>query len=230
MTSSPDPEAMRTAMADYVAALHHAYLDVAAQVTPGERARLPLLAASTSATSSLTVAAVGARNLHVIATTDVLPPPEGQEVEIEGSEGALRWKLRFFDPVVAPALGLIDESDRPQQDQVRDALGLASVVYHLTVPPGSGLTPHHAQHAGTGLAHTHAAASRDYDSVAQLVPSAAPLVREMRAAEAAGLHASVLLLARTLAPGDEALSAMSLTDPSGAEVRAALLRVLRSRA
>ncbi len=224
MASSADPTAMRNAMADYVAALHRAYLDVAAQLTPGERARLPLLEAS-----SLTVAAVGARNLHVVATTDALPAPVGQEVEIDGSVGDLQWTLRFFDPVVAPALGLIDESDGPQQGQIRDALGLASVVYHLTVPPGSGLTPHHAQHAGTGLAHTHAAASRDYDSVAQLVPASAPLVREMRAAEAAGLNASVLLLARTLAPSDDTLAGMSLTESSGADVRAALLCALRDR-
>lgn len=222
--------AMRAAMADYVTALHRAYLDVAAQLTPGDRARLPLLQASTAPSSALTVAAVGARNLHVIATTDPLPPPQGQEVEVEGTEGDLRWRLRFFDPVVAPALGLIDESESPRQDQVRDALGLAGVVYHLTVPPGSGLTPHHAQHAGTGLAHTHAAAARDYDSVTQLVPSAAPLVREMRAAEAAGLHASVILLARALAPADETLGSMSLTGSSDADVRAALLRALRSRA
>ncbi len=211
-------------MADYVTALHHAYLEAAAHLPPGDRGRLPLLAAG-----PLTVAAVGARNLHVIGTTDPLPRPVGQEVELEGSEGDLLWRLRFFDPVVAPALGLIDESEEPQQARVRDALGLASVVYHLTVPPGSGLTPHHAQHAGTGLAHSHAAAARDYDTIAHLAPGASALVREMHAADAAGLDASALLLARAIAPDDDELSALPLVDTPAAEARAGLVRSLRSR-
>lgn len=215
---------MRKAMADYVAALHHAYLDVAAQLPPGDRARLPLVAAE-----SLTVAAVGARNLHVIGTTDLLPRPSGQEVEVVASEGDLRWRLRFFDPVVAPALGLIDESQEPQQDLVRDALGLASVVYHLTVPPGSGLTPHHAQHAGTGLAHTHASATRDYETLTHLVPSAASLIREMHATEVAGLDASALLLARAIAPDDDELRDRPLTSTPAAWTRARLVSVLRGR-
>lgn len=213
---------MRQAMADYVAALHRAYLDVADQLPAGDRGRLPLISAGT-----FTVAAVGARNLHVIGTTDSLPPPTGQEVEIEGEEGPLTWRLRFFDPVVAPSLGLIDESEAPQQGQVRDALGFASVVYHLTVPPGSGLTPHHAQHAGTGLAHTHAAASRDYDSIASLAPASSALVQEMRAAEAAGLEASTVLLARAIAPEVDALATLSLDAPSASDARSRLLAALR---
>lgn len=213
---------MRRAMADYVGALHRAYLDVANRLTPGERARMPLCQAD-----ELTVAAVGARNLHVIATTDPLPAPAGQEVEWMGEEGPVTWRLRFFDPVVAPALGLIDETDAPQQAQIRDALGLASVVYHLTVPPGSGLTPHHAQHAGTGLAHNHAAASRDYDTIAGLRPSAAPLIREMRAAETAQLDASTLLLARAIAPEDRALADMPVASTTASLARAALLAALR---
>lgn len=222
MTTPPDPEGMRRAMAAYVSALHRAYLDVADQLPPGERARMPLLAAD-----DLTVAAVGARNLHVIATTDPLPDPAGPEVELDDAEGGLRWRLRFFDPVVAPALGLIDESDAPQQAQVRDALGLSSVVYHLTVPPGSGLTPHHAQHAGTGLAHTHATASRDYDSIAHLAPGSIALVREMRAAETAGLDASTVLLAREISPADDVLAGIPLTSGSAANARTRLLAVLR---
>ena len=215
---------MRQAMADYIAALHHAYLDVADQLPPGDRARMPL-----TARQPLTVAAVGSRNLHVIGTSDPLPSPVGQEVEVEASEGDLRWRVRFFDPVVVPALGLIDESQAPQQSQIRDALGLASVVYHLTVPPGSGLTPHHAQHAGTGLAHTHAAGVRDYETIAHLAPAQANLIREMRAADVSGLDAGALLLARAIAPDDVELMSMPLSSTPAERARAQLVTYLRSR-
>jgi hypothetical protein len=50
------PEAMRAALRSYVAALHHAYLDAAALLPPGERAALPLLRAG-----QLTVVAAAAR-------------------------------------------------------------------------------------------------------------------------------------------------------------------------
>ncbi len=107
MSPTPAPEAMRQAMADYVRAVHQAYLDAAASLPPAEQARLPLLAAG-----DVTVLAVGARNLHVIATTEALPRPQGQEVELADALGPLSWRLRFFDPVIVPALGLVDESTR----------------------------------------------------------------------------------------------------------------------
>lgn len=218
------PEAMRHAMADYVASVHRAYLDACAGLPPGERARLPLVAAGT-----FTVAAVGTRYLHVIGTTDPLPPPQGQEVSLDGSEGDLAWQLRFFDPVVLPALGLVDESDAPAPQRIRDLLGLARVSYHLTVPPGGGLTPHHALHSGTGLAHSHAAASRDYDTLTSLLPQRAALVSEMHAAETSGLSACVVLLARDLAPRDELLAAMEPGQAPASEARRRLLAVLRGR-
>ncbi len=154
---------MRQAMADYVRAVHQAYLDAAAALPPAEQARLPLLAAA-----DVTVLAVGARNLHVIATTEALPAPQGQEVELTDALGPLTWRLRFFDPVIVPALGLIDETAGPQPERIRDVLGVRTVAYHLSVPPGGGLSAHHALHAGTGLAHAHAAAHRDFDSIAAL--------------------------------------------------------------
>ena len=184
-------------MADYVRAVHQAYLDAAAGLPPAEQARLPLLAAG-----DVTVLAVGARNLHVIATTEALPAPQGQEVEFADELGPLAWRLRFFDPVIVPALGLVDETTEPQPQQVRDVLGVRTVAYHLSVPPGGGLTAHHALHAGTGLAHAHAAASRDFDSIAALAPGREDLVAEMRGAFVAGLIAAQLLLARAIAPAD----------------------------
>lgn len=219
-----DPTVMRDAMADYVAALHRAYLDASLGLPPAHLARLPLISAG-----SFTVAAIGTRNLHVIGTTDRLPAPQGPEIEVAGAEGPLRWTLRFYDPVVIPGLGLIDESRGPAQVEVRDALGLAGVVYHLTVPPGGGLSPHHAQHAGTGLAHSHASASRDYDTLARLASGSGDLVREMSAAETAGLDAAVVLLARVLAPDDPELADLPLSATPAAHARALALKALRAR-
>lgn len=223
MSTSASPEAMRTAMADYVRAVHQAYLDASATLAPADRARLPLVAAG-----EVTVLAIGARNLHVLATTEALPAPRGQEVELEGAIEDLRWRLRFFDPVVVPALGLVDESDGAQPERIRDILGVRTVVYHLSVPPGGGLTGHHAMHAGTGLAHTHAAGVRDYDTIASLATPAAALVQEMRGAEAAGLPRAVLLLARAIAPASSELDAMDLSAPDAQAVRRALLTHLRA--
>lgn len=212
-------------MADYVAAVHRAYLEAAAPLSPGERGRLPLIGAG-----EFTVAAVGARNLHVIGTQDVLPDPAGPEIAIPGQEGDLRWTVRFFDPVVLPALGLIDDTTPGSAERIRDLLGLSGIVYHLTVPPGGGLSAHHALHAGTGLAHSHAAAARDYDSLMQLLPTSAPLVREMRAADAAGLAASTLLLARAILAEDERLAALSVDTCTTEQVRRTLLASARERA
>ena len=133
--SMQGPEAMRQAMADYVRALHQAYLDAVITLPPADRARLPLVAAN-----RITVAAVGARNLHVIGTVEALPAPAGPEVEMVDELDDLAWTLRFFDPVVVPAIGIIDESDAPAYDDVRRALGIRTVVYHLAVPPGGSLT------------------------------------------------------------------------------------------
>jgi hypothetical protein len=216
---------MRQAMADYVRAVHQAYLDAAASLPPAEQSRLPLLAAA-----DVTVLAVGARNLHVVATTETLPAPQGQEVELTDTLGPLTWRLRFFDPVIVPALGLIDESTEPRPELVREVLGVRTVAYHLSVPPGGGLSAHHALHAGTGLAHAHAAAHRDFDTIAALATSDAGLVAEMRGAFVAGLTAAQLLLARAIAPASTALAAMDVHDVDPVAVRRALLGDLRGGA
>ncbi|MGL5852071.1 MAG: hypothetical protein ACRCZD_14935, partial [Phycicoccus sp.] len=69
-----DPETMRSAMADYVRSVHRAYASGAAGAPPAARGRLRLY------DPGLTVIAAGARNLHVVATTDRLAPPAGPEV------------------------------------------------------------------------------------------------------------------------------------------------------
>lgn len=215
------PEAMRQAMADYVRALHQAYVDAVQTLPPAERARLPLLAAG-----QLTVVAVGVRNLHVIGTVESLPSLRGQEVEVDDSLDDFAWALRFFDPVVAPALGLIDEGEGPDHEEVRRVLGIRTVVYHLAVPPGGSLTAHHALHAGTGLAHAHAAAARDFDALRAHAPGREALVDEMQGASVAGLARAHVALARVIAPGVEGLSVDPPSDPQ--EVRRTLLQHLRA--
>jgi hypothetical protein len=137
-------------------AVHEAYLAQARLLAPAAQARLPLLQAP-----RLTVAAAGARNLHVIGTAESFPAPVGQEVEVTGEADGLAWELRFFDPVVLPVLGLVAETDGPAPEEVRRVLGVGTYLYHLVVEPGSQLTPHHATHAGTGLASAHATAARE---------------------------------------------------------------------
>ncbi len=210
---------MRSAMADYIRAVHEAYLDAADPLPPADRARLPLFT-----DRPFTVIAAGTRYLHVLATTDPLPEPVGQEVRIEDSANELNWSLRFYDPVVAPGLGLIDEADAPQPTQVRDTLGVRTVLYHLSVPPGGGLTAHHAQHAGTGLAHSHAAADRDFTTMAGLQPANGELIAEMHAAHVNSMPNALRLLANELL-GKQAIEA-STTDVES--IRRAALEELRS--
>lgn len=216
------PEQMRAAMAAYVEAVHHAYADAVATLAPADRGRMPLIRCGT-----FTVAAVGTRYLHVVATADPLPEPLGPEVEVVGETDGLCWRLRFFDPVIVPGLGLLDESAEPAQAEVRALLGVRTHLYHLAVAPGGGLSAHHAQHAGTGLGHTHAAAERDYASLAQLLPSKARLVEEMHGSEVAGLPAAVLLIARALAPSSSALGECSVDDADATRARRLLLDHLR---
>ena len=216
-TMGTAPEQMRQAMAEFVAAVHEAYLAQARLLPPAEQGRLPLLRAR-----RLTVAAAGARNLHVIGTAERFPAPVGQEVEVAGAAGGLAWELRFFDPVVQPELGLVAEADGPDPGEVRRVLGISTYLYHLVVEPGSQLTPHHATHAGTGLASAHATAARELETIRAHAPGRQDLVDELAGAATAGLVRAQALLARELAPGDEAVAAA--TDP--AAIRAALLKAL----
>lgn len=216
------PDDMRAAMADYVRAVHQAYLSASAGQPPGVRGALALL------DGHVTVAAAGVRNLHVIATTQQLAPPAGQEVAIDDELGPIRWTLRFFDPVVLPELGLIDESAGPASALVRRALGISTHLYHLIVQPGGQLTTHHAGHAGAGLAAEHVAAARDFEAIRVHARGAEALVDEMEGAAQAGLLRAQALLAGAIAPRDEAVGALARSPaPDPTELRRTLLAAVR---
>src|SRR5258706_359591 len=167
-SSLGSPEDARAQLRGYVRALHHAYLGGAGLLAPGDRAALPLLAAT-----RVTVIVVAARHLHLIAVTDQLPPPTGQEVAEPDELEGMRWVVRYYDPVVLPVLGMIGETEGADPAAVRRVLGISGVLYHLSVTPGGGLTAHHAQHAGTALVNEHAAAARDGESLRALLPGRA---------------------------------------------------------
>lgn len=212
-----DPEAMRRAMAEYVTEVHAAYLRRAENLSPAERGRLPLLSGG-----PITVAAVGARDLHVLATRESLGPLRDPEVEISGELPGLTWTLRFYDPVVLPSLGLVEQSGQPAREEIRRALGLATVLYHLVAPPGSGLTPHHASHVGTALANSHVTAVRDLQWLRRQFPGAQPVVNELERALTVGLPRAAALLAQQLAPGDERIEELG-PEPDSDALRRALM-------
>jgi hypothetical protein len=216
------PEDMRAQLRAYVVALHSAYLGAARLLAPAERAALPLLDAA-----RVTVVVAAARYLHVIATTDPLPAPQGQEVAETDELDDLRWSVRFYDPVVLAELALIDERDAPAPADVRRVLGISGVLYHLSVAPGGGLSPHHAQHAGTGLANQHAAQVRDGESLRALLPGREAVVDELVVAERLGLHHSLRLLATALA-GDDPGVAVAITGDDDVAVRRAVLAAARA--
>jgi hypothetical protein len=220
-----DPLDMRAAVAEYVTALHRAYLAQADTFPPAVRGRMPLLAGG-----PLTVAAIGARNLHLIATREGLGPLRGQEVSVPGSLPGLDWSLRFYDPVVVPALGLIDEREQPAYAEVKQALGLSTVVYHVVAQPGSGLTPHHAGHVGSGLAAGDSSAARDFETIRSRVRGRESLVDELVGAAHAGLPKAQALLAKAIAPHNRAIDALiAQPDPDPAEIRRTLLESVGGR-
>src|SRR5439155_15951319 len=104
---------MRSAVAGYVQEIHRAYVDQALTFPPAVRGRMPLMSGP-----PFTVAAVAARNLHLLATAESLGPVHGPEVALESSIGGVSWELRFYDSVVVPSLALLDESDGPAFDEV----------------------------------------------------------------------------------------------------------------
>jgi hypothetical protein len=139
--------------------------------------------------------------------------------------------VRFYDPVVVPALGLIDESAGPAGGEVRAALGISTVLYHLVTQPGSGLSPHHAGHVGSGLASGHSAAARDFDALRARARGREALVDEMEGAAVAGLARAQVLLARAVAPHNAAVGAavdeqMRGAAPDADRVRRVLLEAL----
>ena len=223
MSEQRRPEDMRQAMAKYVRTVHRSYLSLANAQPPAIRGRLSLLG------EPFTVLAAGVQNLHVVATRERLSAPSSLEVEIEEDLDGMAWALRFFDPVVLPQLGLIDESGGPVGDQVRRALGISTYLYHLIVQPGAQLTEHHAGHAGSGLANAHLAETRDFESIRSKAPGREALVDEMAGASLVGLVHAQVLLARAIAPHDRTLERLAgAPRPDPHEVRRALLAALRS--
>lgn len=216
------PEGMRQAMVDYVRSVHQAYLSQANLQAPAVRGRMNLLA------GPFTVAAVGVQNLHVVATREELGSPRGPEVEVTDELDDLSWKVRFYDPVVLPALGMIDEAKGPASELVRRALGVTTHLYHLIVQPGAQLTGHHAGHAGAGLANSHIAMARDFDAIRSRSRGNEGLVDEMEGAALAGLSRAQVLLARELAPWDTELAELAKGRPDSVALRRALLTALRA--
>lgn len=220
---SARPEQMRSLVGDYVRTVHQAYATQARTQPPAVRSRMALLDVA------FTVVAVGVRNLHVIATRETLPAPTGQEVEVTDQVEGVSWSLRFYDPVVLPALGFIDESTAPAPELVRRALGITTHIYHLIVQPGSQLTAHHAGHAGSGLANAHVAEARDFESIRAAAKGREILVDEMEGAAMAGLPRAQALLAREVAPWNEQVAELAReAAPDPETVRKALLQAVRS--
>jgi hypothetical protein len=201
---------MRQAMADFVHGAHQAYLSQARLLPPGEQAGMPLLTAG-----RVTVLAAAATNLHVLATTEVLPPVHGREVELADRIDSLEWTLRFYDPVVLPGLGLLDERDGARPEQVRRLLGIGTVLYHLVVQPGAQLTGHHAAHLGAGLAGSHATVFRGLATLRDRFGSRQLLVDELAGAIRAGLPAAAGLLAAALVPSDPDIVAAARSATAG---------------
>src|ERR1700689_95710 len=219
------PEQMRAAVAHYVEEIHRAYVAQALTFPAAVRGQMPLLAPG-----PLTVAAVGARNLHVLATRDSLGPVVSPEVELLGSVEGLSWTLRFFDPVVLPELALIDESAGPAFGEARHALGVGTVVYHFVAEPGTGLSGHQAAHVGTGLAGGHSAVDRDFETIRSRVRGREDLVDEMAGAATAGLVRAHAMLAAALAPYNAALAAFAAqVRPDPDAVRRELLAAVGGR-
>jgi hypothetical protein len=214
---------MRQAVADYVWALHAAYLRQARLFPPAVQGRLPLLAAG-----RFWVAAIGARHLHLLATGEALGAASAQEAALEGELPPLAWTVRFYDPVVLPSIGLLAEADGPAVEEVRRLLGVRTTVYHLALKPPFELAEHNASHTGTGLAHGHAAESREFEALREAAPGRERLVEEMEGAGAVGLLRAQALLARELAPDDPEVARLAGEDPPDLRaLRRALLRAVR---
>lgn len=216
---------MRAAVAAYVEEVHRAYVAQALTFPAAVRGRMPLLSAG-----PVTVAAVGARHLHVLATRESLGPVRSPEVALDGAVEGLSWTLRFFDPVVLPSLSLISEASGPDFAEVRHALGVTTVIYHFVASPGSGLSGHHAAHVGTGLAGGHSAVARDFETIRSRVRGREDLVDEMAGAAAAGLARAHAMLASALMPQNAALLALAAeARPDPDAVRRELLAAVGGR-
>ena len=200
---------------------------------PRRRGPAPAGRAGPAATAvrppTITVLAVGARNLHVIATAELLPAPQGQEVELTDALGDADVAAAVLRPGHRPGPrpgGRVRRSPAPGRSATSSASARSSTT--CRVPPGGGLSAHHALHAGTGLAHAHAAAHRDFDSIAALAPTAGrPGGRDARCSRrrAAGGPAPAGPGRSRRRPGSSATCPCTGTSPE--DCRRSLLTALR---
>jgi hypothetical protein len=210
-------------MAEFVTQVHRSYREEMRSMPPGVQGRLPLLCGG-----PFRVAAVGVRNLHVVATSEPFGAREDGQVEVRGCVPPLEWTLRFYDVTVLPALEALDEEGGPAVAGVRRALGISTWIYHLVVEPGSALDGHRAMHVGAGLANAHAGAARDFDAMRRQAAGREELVDEMEAAATAGLRRAQAMLAAAIAPGDERVAELARGPaPDPEELRRAVLEALR---
>jgi len=189
----PRPEVMRNLVRNYVRALHVTYLDHISHLPPAQRAALPLVAAG-----EITVVAAAARRLHLIGTTERIPPARGSDAEVTEHHAGVAWTVCFFDPSVLPELGVLADDD---PGDVRRVLGIAGVAYHLTVGVGGGLTEHHARHSGVALANQDAKLLRDLERIRRALPRDQHVVDELGTCARLGLERAAALLAADLTAG-----------------------------
>jgi hypothetical protein len=145
MSEMRGPADLRRALADYVHALHGAYLDTL-------RARAAAPDVLPLGIAPFTVAVVAATGLHLVATRDDLPTPRAHEEPVTASLPPLEWTVRFLDVSVVPELAAVTTDAAAD---LLTVLGVTAPLYHLVVSLDGALSPHQAVHAGAGLAHTH---------------------------------------------------------------------------
>jgi len=216
------PTGLRHAVADFVLAIHRAYVREVAVLPDAVRARLPFIAGG-----SFAVAAIGLSDLHLLATRDDLGSVGASPIELADRLGEIEWRVRFYDVTVLPALGHLDAT--AGVDEVRQTLGIAASLYHLVLHPGATMAVHGAEHIGTGLAYSHLAAERDYAAMRAAAPDSIALITELQSVALSGLPHAQRLIAASLAPDDDEVSALcsdATTDP--VQLRRAVLRALRA--
>ena len=186
---------------------------------------MPLLTAG-----PITVAAVAARNLHLLATTEALGPLTGRRSRWTRSTAGSRGACASSTRSCCPTSGCSTSSDEPAFDEVKRALGVGTVIYHVVAQPGAGLSGHHATHVGTGLANGHSAAARDFETIRSRARGREALVDELAGAAIAGLPHAQALLARAIAPYDEGVrEACELASPDPDAIRKAVLTAVGGR-
>ena len=221
----PGPEAMRAAVAGYVQEIHRAYVDQAATFSPGVQGRMPLMTAG-----RITVAAVAARNLHLLATdrgarSATWPGgrPRGRLRRHRLGAALLRpgGAARPRSPRGARGSGVRGGQARPR---CRDgALPRGRAAGRRTVG-------HQATHVGTGLANGHSSASRDFETIRSRARGREALVDELAGAAVAGLPHAQALLARAISPYDEGVrETCEAAVPDPEAIRKAVLTAVGGR-